>query len=233
MNGYYSEWFDVSNGLKQGFILSPLLFSLYILDLVTSLNTMNIGVPVGDETVCVLLYADDIVLLADSVDNLQSLLDEVHLWCQSNGLCINGSKTKIVHFRVGPATPRACYIFKCGDKLLETVDKYRYLGIVMNEFLDFNVTAKIVAQSASRALGALLHKVKMNGGMPAITYEKLYNCLVQPVIAYGSAIWGFKDYSCINAVFNRACRFYLGVGKYTPNAAVQGDMGWCLPNINQ
>ena len=98
---------------------------------------MNIGVPVGDETVCVLLYADDIVLLADSVNNLQSLLDEVHLWCQSNGLCINESKTKIVHFRVGPATPRACYIFKCGDKLLETVDKYRYLGIVLNEFLAF------------------------------------------------------------------------------------------------
>ena len=80
----------------------------------------------------------------------------------------------------------------------------------MNEFLDLNVTAKIVAQSASRALGALIYKVKINGGMPAITYRKLYNCLVQPVIDYGSAIWGFKDYSCINAVFNRACRFYLG-----------------------
>ena len=100
----------------------------------------------------------------------------------------------------------------------------------MNEFLDFNVTAKIVAQSASRALGAVIYKVKINAGMPAITYEKLYNnnCLVQPVIDYGSAIWGFKDYSCINAVFNRACRFYLGVGKYTPNAAVKGDMGWCI-----
>ena len=169
VNGYYSEWFDVSNGLKQGSILSPLVFSLYnISDLVTSLNTINIGVPVEDKTVCVLLYADDIVLLADSVDNLQSLLDEVHLWCQFNSLCINESNlTKIVHFRVGPATPRACYIFKCGDQLLETVDKYRYLGIV--KFLYFNVTAKIVAQSASRTLGALIHKVKINGGMPAIT----------------------------------------------------------------
>ena len=74
---------------------------------------------------------------------------------------------------MGPATPRACYIFKCGDKLLETVDKYRYFGIVMNTFLDFNVTGKIVAQSASRALGALIYKVKINGGMQAIRYEKL------------------------------------------------------------
>ena len=69
---------------------------------------MNIGVTVGDETVCVLLYANDIVLLADSVDNLQSLLDEVHLWCQSNDLCINESKTKL-------------YIFVWGLQLLEHV----------------------------------------------------------------------------------------------------------------
>ena len=69
--------------------------------------------------------------------------------------------------------------------------------------------------------------------MPAITYEKVYNCLDQPVIDYASAILDLRDYSCINAVFNRACRFYLGVGKYTPNAAVQGDIGWCLTNINQ
>ena len=62
---------------------------------------MNIGVPIGDETVCVLLYADDIVLLADSVDNLQSLLDRVHLWCQSNGLCINESKTIFITFSCG------------------------------------------------------------------------------------------------------------------------------------
>ena len=69
------------------------------------------------------------------------------------------------------------------------MDKYRYLGIVMNTFLNFNVTAKIVAQSASRAFGALRHKVKINGGMPAITYkEKLYEGLAQPVIDYGSAI---------------------------------------------
>ena len=50
----------------------------------------------------------------------------------------------LLHFRVEPTTPRACYIFKCGDKLLETVDKYRYLGIAMNEFLDFNVTVRLL-----------------------------------------------------------------------------------------
>ena len=44
---------------------------------------------------------------------------------------------------------------------------------------------------------------------------------------------GNKSFSCINAVHNRAMRFYLGVGKYTPNAAVSGEMGWVPPVVRQ
>ena len=42
---------------------------------------------------------------------------------------------------------------------------------------------------------------------------------------------GFRSYSCIDAVHNRAMRFYLGVGKYTPNDAVAGEMGWQPPSV--
>jgi hypothetical protein len=47
--------------------------------------------------------------------------------------------------------------------------------------------------------------------------------LVWSTISYGAAIWGTNEYSCINAVQNRAMRFYLGVGKYTANISVIGD----------
>ena len=50
-----------------------------------------------------------------------------------------------------------------------------------------------------------------------------------PITTHESAIWGDESYSHIDAVHNKACRFFLGVGKYTPNAAIQGDMGWPLP----
>jgi hypothetical protein len=47
------------------------------------------------------------------------------------------------------------------------------------------------------------------------------------VIEYGASIWGNKDFSCINSVKNRAVRFFfMDVGKYTPNLALYGDMGW-------
>ena len=46
-------------------------------------------------------------------------------------------------------------------------------------------------------------------------------------------IWGAKEYTCINAVQTRAMRYFLGVGKYTPNAAVYGEMAWGPPIVKQ
>jgi hypothetical protein len=69
--------------------------------------------------------------------------------------------------------------------------------------------------------------------MPYAVYTKLYDSLVQPVLSYSAAIWGFKTYTCIDAVQNRAMRFYLGTSKYTPTPAVIGDMGWIPASTRQ
>ena len=81
--------------------------------------------------------------------------------------------------------------------------------------------------------GLLIAKCKLNGGFIFNTYTTLYDSLVWSIISYDAAIWGTKEYSCINAVQNRAVRFYLGVGKYTPNLSVIGDMGWKPSIIRQ
>ena len=62
--------------------------------------------------------------------------------------------------------------------------------------------------------------------MPFNCFKKLYESLVQPIINYGESIWGASEFSCINSVQNKACKFFLGIGKYAPNTAAQGDMGW-------
>ena len=62
--------------------------------------------------------------------------------------------------------------------------------------------------------------------MPYPVFTKLYESLVQPILDYGSAILGHKQYQCIQAVQNRAARYFLGVNREAPLAGVQGDMGW-------
>ena len=90
---------------------------------------------------------------------------------------------------------------------------------------------KFVTQSASRAIGLVIAKCKFIGVVPYNVFSKLYETVVWPVINYSAPVWGFHSYSCIDAVHNRAMRFYLGVGKYTPNDAVAGDMGWKPPSV--
>ncbi len=65
--------------------------------------------------------------------------------------------------------------------------------------------------------------------MPYDVYTQLYNALVQPVTDYGTGIWGTKNFSCINSVQHRACHVFLGVGKYTPNVAVDGEIALSFP----
>ena len=226
VNSANTDWFDVAVGLRQGCSISPTLFNCFIDDLITSAKTLNIGIDIGyGEKVSILVYADDVLLLTENEEDLQTLLDLIDRWSTENRMKVNCSKSNILHFRP-KSFSRTNTVFKCGDEVVNVIDKYVYLGLHFNEFLDFNIMAKFVAQAAGRAFGLLVVKCKAAGGMPFNVFTKLYNSTVLAVINYGSAIWGAKTFSCIETIHNRAMRFYLGTGKYTPNAALIGDMGW-------
>ena len=160
---------------------------------------------------CIMMYADDIVLLADNENDLQSMLNLLDNWCSVNNLVINAIKSKIVHFRPRLVL-RTNFAFSYGSTELKIADRYVYLGITLHEFLDFNVTAKMVCQAASRALGLLIAKYKTLEGMPFDVHGKLYDAMVWPVIAYGAAVWEDRSYFCIKAVLNREMKFFLRVG---------------------
>ena len=86
------------NGLKQGCMLSPLLFNLFINDLVEAINSLGVRVDIGQEKVSVLSYADALVLVAETVADLQKLLDTLSNWCTRNHIKVNGDKSNVVHF---------------------------------------------------------------------------------------------------------------------------------------
>ena len=90
-------FFHIGNGVKQGGILSPLLFNIYMDDLSLQLHRQSIGCSVGGTVVNHMLYADDIVLFAPSAKGLQKLLDISHTYGCNYDIEYNPSKSSIMY----------------------------------------------------------------------------------------------------------------------------------------
>ena len=184
------------------------------------------------KVVCLLLYADDLVLISESPEELQEMLNVLDKWCKKWQISINCSKSKIVHYRK-QNIEKTNFKFAIDGKPLEIVNRYKYLGIILDEHLDYNVTANVLAESGQRALGAIIAKYKKLHGLGYTSYTKLYNACVKPILDYGSGVWGSKQFGKIDTVQNRAIRVYLGVHAFAPNAAITADIGWTSSHIRR
>ena len=118
---YSFKWnmLNINVGLRQGCSLSPILFNLFKDDLACKLKVVGEGVDIGGEKLCLLLYADDIVLISDSESGQQNMLNIMSIWCKENAMVVNVHKSNIVHFR--PSS--VCHTqnkFLCGEAKLNT-----------------------------------------------------------------------------------------------------------------
>ena len=96
-----SDSFPVDVGLRQGCVLSPILFSVYVNDLMEELRRENVGIKVNGIRIPGLMFADDIVIFAESEVQLNRALEIVNKWCNSCKwkMEINVGKSGVIHFR--------------------------------------------------------------------------------------------------------------------------------------
>ena len=135
------------------------------------------------------------------------------------------NKSKCIHFRRGRAQ-RTDFDFKIGSQSLETVDHYKYLGVIFHEKGDYMLNTDSLAKSAGRALGAVITKIHSLKDFGFRSYEKMFDACVAPIMEYCASVWGAKSFQSLDNVQNRALRYFLGVHRFAPIPGLYGDSGW-------
>ncbi|MCO5549455.1 hypothetical protein L7F22_002926 [Adiantum nelumboides] len=126
-----SEFFTSTIGVKQGCPLSPTLFGLLIDELehmvLEFMQQEGIEeVMIGNAVIMLLLYADDVVLLAHNLEDAQKLMIALENFCLHSGLIVNGSKTKVMLVKT-LNKEKPCIVYN--KERLEVVENFNYLGL--------------------------------------------------------------------------------------------------------
>ena len=156
-----TNFFNYCRGVRQGCRLSPLLFSLYINDLVTYLENEGVaGFELWDIRLCAMFYADDLILIAESEHDLKLQMKTLGNYTSRWDMEINSSKTKVMVFN-DPKKRKERGIFdKINNHDIHITNSYKYLGVIVNNKHSFKDHTDMIIDKANKCFFSLLKKSK-------------------------------------------------------------------------
>ena len=184
INGSKSDSFRVRVGLRQGCVLSPLLFIIFM-DRISRRSTTPDCVTMGNARVESLLFADDVARLASSSSGLQRALDRFAAECTMAGMQISTKKTEVM---VLSRQKEQCAVNVNGTSLNQ-VEKFKYLGVEFSNDtrLDYEIDRRI--GSASAILRSLYRSVVTKKEVSRRTKMAIFNAVYRPTLIYGHEQW--------------------------------------------
>jgi hypothetical protein len=223
-----SDWFRQTVGVRQGCVLSPDLFNLFLEHVLgEALDSYQGGALVNGRCVSNLRFADDIDLMGETVDEVQNLVHAVHQSSKRHGLEISKEKTKVLLV----AKETRDITISIDDQALQQVSHFRYLG---TEVSDQNRSTTDIRCRTAQALAACsnLRTIWRNHGISLTTKMRLLDCLVVPIALYGCETWTLTKadldrlqafgMKCLRAVLNISWRDHI-TNKETATRATRSE----------
>ena len=214
-----SEWFQVKVGLRQGCVMSPWLFNLYIDGVVREVNGRVGGHGLrlldgneNDWEINQLLFADDTVVVADSERKLCQLVTEFGRVCERRKLRVNVGKSKVMRCTRNGAGVRLNVTLN--GEVLEEVDQFKYLGSVIaaNGGVEADVRNRV--NEGCKVLGAMKGIIG-NRGVNMNVKRVLHERVIVPTVTYGSELWGMRvnERQKLNVFEMKCLRSMAGVSR--------------------
>ena len=240
LQGGLTETFSDNVGVKQGCVLSPTLFKIFIKDLPDIFDEKCKPITLHKESLNCLLFVDDVIIMSETAEGLQRCLDRLKVYSDQWLLHINTDKTKVMIFNKPGKLIKGQY--SIGLDTIDTVNSYTYLGIVFRTSGNFSDAMNMLSQKASKAMFKLSHSLyQLN--LPPSTSCYLFDTLVRPISTYGCETWGaflgtkdkvfninhekysLFDEPCFEKLDIKFSKTVLGVHRKSSNAAVRGELG--------
>jgi Reverse transcriptase (RNA-dependent DNA polymerase) len=223
-----TEMFDLYTGVRQGCVMSPVLFSFFINGLAREIKEKTKGVRFGDTQVRLLLYADDIVLMAERKEDLQMMLDIVSSYSKKWRFRVNPKKGKsevMLFGRKPRKTQRERKWWLAGVEIEET-ETYKYLGVELVSGLNFKTLKERFVAEARKRMMLVWAMGMRKGELPVKDCCNVWNALVRPVLEYGAVIWGDVKWEEAEAVQREMAKMILRCSSKMANEVVLGELGW-------
>ena len=222
----FSPTFSTNRGVRQGCVLSPLLFNIFLSDIQNIFDKCGHNPKLNDTEISCLLWADDILILSDTEEGLQAKLDNLARYCKKNKLEVNTDKTKAMIFTKSGRLLKHQFYFR--KTALENVRSYKYLGFLVTPsgeiksgLEDLRVRALRAIAKIRKSLGPLFQNNIWNT-------LHLYNYMVKPILLYCCDFWGTLKHpknSPIERIHRSFLKQLLGVRQTTTTHGVHLELG--------
>ena len=215
-NGEYSRHFKIKNGVKQGAVLSAVLYCVYTNGLFEKLRKLRIGCRVNQTYVGVVGYADDLLLLSPSIDGLQEMLKVCEQYAESHNLKFSTnsnpqkSKTKCMAFMKKDRDLRGLTL--CNNTL-PWVKTGKHLGMRIDDTK--NIFSRDIMEKRARYIqgnNQLMQEFSFASSLTKLFINKVYNGH-----HYGSVLWDLygKEASMVYNTWSVSIRKMLRLDRRT------------------
>ena len=204
IDGQIISWFNVEVGLRQGCLLSPTLFNIFLEFVMKEVKDIEKTLTLSSELSVDIRYADDTTLLSALFDKLALTTKQLDDACRKWGMKINGAKCKIMSPQTQPIT--------LDGNEVEHVDNFVFLG---SQLPSTSGDVKRRISLAATAFGRLRSTVWNRRDISRKLKCRLYNALILPIATYASETWTLRneDVRRLECFEMRCLRAILGVSR--------------------